>query len=180
MTLKPGLQNGITIGALFALLVLLGMNFWMLQVPVNISPARMTPGGTDTARSAPASGTESSAGPLEITETIARPLFSPTGREFVPQVLAAEPAPVEPQIIEADPVPVPRPALIFQGTSRIGGRSAALIAYEDGSNANWLTTGQDIMGWKIEAIEPDRLVISLSSQRVVYDLYPMAGNDGQQ
>lgn len=180
MIARLNLQNGITVGAFVLSLVLLAVNIWMVSIAIDTSPDEAVLTGKETANSSPVSKNESSARPLQVTETVARPLFNPTRRGFVAPIIAAEPEPVKPQIVEVEPVPVAKPALVFQGTSRIGGRSAALIAHEDGSNADWRTTGQDIMGWKIETIEPDRLVISLNSQQVVYELYPKTGTEGQQ
>jgi hypothetical protein len=161
-----GLVAALCIGA--AVIVLLAANLMIARMTIDISP--------DTSGSA-ASGDSSKlrsvtqAAPVigsEFSETVARPIFSPTRREFVAaQQLETPPPPVE---TIAAPV-IRKPALVLQGTRRIDGKTTALIKLESSPNPDWYSVGQLIDAWQISLIDTNRLVLSYGEERAEYALY---------
>jgi hypothetical protein len=109
---------------------------------------------------------------IPLPETLARPLFSPTRRDFV-----AEAAPVEAVEAVATPVeetPAP-PHVSLQGTRSIGGHQSALVAFDD-QESNWVSVGDELSGWTVTDIGANRLVITRGSTRIESTLYPAAEN----
>ncbi|MBA8882023.1 hypothetical protein [Phyllobacterium myrsinacearum] len=155
-------------------------NLWMANNPVDIS-ADITAVPRDQAvKAEKAALARNPEIPLEITETVARPLFSPTRREYVPKPPIVESvAPPVVAVAAVPQIPVKKPAIRFQGTSQTGGRIAALIANEDGSNSDWMSVGQTLGPWTIAVIEQGRIVITLNDEKAVYSLYPESSDHAQ-
>lgn len=171
----------IVIGAAVAGIAVLGsINLWMFNKPVDISADITAIPVEQAVKANQIVPGENTSHPLEITETVARPLFSPTRREFVPKPQIVEPVAQPVVAVAAVPkTPIKKPAISFQGTSQMAGRIAALIANEDGSNSNWMTLGQNIGEWKIAAIEAGQIVMTFNNERAVYSLYAENGNHVQ-
>lgn len=99
-----------------------------------------------------------------------RPLFSPTRRP----VSFAEPEPEpEPEPVIAVPsapaVPVP-PVLRVLGVIGSGAGLSALISHNE-TEADWLTSGDEIDGWTIAEIGPDWIQLSLGPQTFRVEMY---------
>jgi hypothetical protein len=91
----------------------------------------------------------------------ARPLFSEGRRPYVPP-----PVPVE----EVAPAPIqPSLPLELAGTFLTETDRAALLLVS-GESPTWLRKGQLIDGWRIEAIEQDRVQLSKGDQQQVLQL----------
>ncbi|MBK5571572.1 hypothetical protein [Ensifer sp. SSB1] len=139
------LQFGCVGAALFA-----AANFWLSLVPVDISPLEEVDRN-------PASKVTSADVPtltrFELTEAVARPLFSPTRREFEPQTPVVE---EQPQLITPpSSTEIGTPSFSLHGTRNIQSRPAALISFGDQSQAEWYEVGQSIDGWQLVSVRPD-------------------------
>lgn len=155
--------------------LLVALNFALVRRPVNISPDYS---GAKTAQGAGAS-VETKASRIdagfELTETLERPLFSPTRRKFVPQPVVVEevlePAPAELPEPPA-PVVISKPEINLQGTRRIGTAFSALVQDTTDSPSKWVKVGETLHNWTVAKIDENSLVLSSGSETVTYLLYP--------
>ncbi len=163
---NAGLVAALCIGT--AAIVLLFANLMIARMTIDISPDISGPAASgdgsklrSTMQAAPAIGSE-------FSETVARPIFSPTRREFV----AAQPleTPSPPAETVAPPV-IKKPVLVLQGTRWIDGKTTALIKLQSSPNPDWYSVGQVIDGWQISLIDTNRLVLSHGEERAEYALY---------
>lgn len=153
------------------------INAWLVWSPVDISPLD----GPQKKTAGPSAGlAEALSTELDLAEALARPLFSPTRREF-------EPAPVvEPVVEQEQPVAAPTanlaaPSFLLQGIRQIGPRPAALISLSPQSAGDWYEIGQSIDGWTLKEIRKDGVSVSNSSATLELGLYDHVGgaNDRQ-
>ncbi|MFN7089155.1 MAG: hypothetical protein ACK4P4_01170 [Allorhizobium sp.] len=146
------------------------LNVILYNRPIDISPAELdveTPSSTETTLLVP----PASEGTLNISHTLARPLFSPTRREFVAEAPQLTLNPTE-QAVEAQPSEPPtRPALTLQGTRFVGQEGRALIALESEHDPIWIKTGDQIQRWTVAEVGKEVLVLIRDEQRAVYALY---------
>ncbi len=167
--------------AAYALLIVVGLgllaalNFALARRPVDISPD-YSGAKVEQGTGASAQTTESNFDAnFELTETLARPLFSPTRRKFVPQQVVVEevlePAPAELPEPPA-PVAVLRPEINLQGTRRIGVAFSALVQDTADSPSKWVTVGEILHDWTVAKIDENSIVLSSGSETVTYLLYP--------
>ena len=161
-----GLVAALCIGT--AVIVLLVANLMIARMTIDISPDMLgSVASADSSKPrlvthpAPAIGSE-------FSETVARPIFSPTRREFVPVQRLETPPPTVETIA---PPAIRKPALVLQGTRRIDGKTTALIKLESSPNPDWYSVGQVIDAWQISLIDTNRLVLSYGEERVEYALY---------
>ena len=160
----------------FGVLILIGglglLNFKLADAPVDTSPIPVL--------DSPTSETNAKASPpdslvprslSEFGETIVRPLFSPTRRPVVAQVVPpeAETAAVESPAPEASASVPSRLTLI--GLMRVGDRDRALIRSEDALRGTWIEVGQEISGWRVSEIDDKGVVIKGTSSRQVLFLH---------
>ncbi|MBB3571272.1 hypothetical protein [Rhizobium sp. BK491] len=151
-----------------AVIALLAANLMIARMTIDISPDISGPAASgdssklrSVTQAAPAIGSE-------FSETIARPIFSPTRREFAAaQQLETPPPPAE---TIAPPV-IKKPVLVLQGTRWIDGKTTALIKLESSPNPDWYSVGQVIDAWQISLIDTNRLVLSHGEERAEYALY---------
>lgn len=152
-----------------AFLCLLGLNGVISQTVIDISPLPVAMSASiSSARSA---GTNQSPllADLTLPETLARPVFSPTRRDFVQPPPAEEPAEVVVEQALAEPGSS-LPPLKLQGTRAINGKFSALVATGE-TSADWFGEGAKIAGWTIVSITAETMSLSSGSQSAVVSLY---------
>jgi len=100
-----------------------------------------------------------------LTETVERPLFSPTRRG---------PQPPPPMVEAAAPPPPPAapPALKVQGVILAGDRTVALLRRDDTGEMLTAHPGDDVSGWHVERIEPGLVTLSGPDGTVELPLFP--------
>lgn len=104
-----------------------------------------------------------------LSATRDRPLFAPNRRL---QQVTDEVAPERPQH-DAQAVSPGLGELTLVGTMRLGAsRQRALIRTEGRPVANWFEVGSDVAGWRLEAIDTERVIVSRDQQRAVLPLFP--------
>jgi general secretion pathway protein N len=103
----------------------------------------------------------------QLSATHERPLFSPTRRPPPPPP-AAVASRSEP------PPPPPPPTVVVLGIVMEDGDGRAAIRAAD--KVVRVRTGDDVSGWKVERIEPRRLVLALGERMVDFKLFSAAPN----
>ena len=174
---RSGLRNGLLAGLVAAL----GLLNWKLAgMPVDISPLAVEATADDPAK--PAAGETPADAPrrslAELSETVSRPLVHPTRRP----VVVRPAAPAEPDAARA-PEPPPEPAatppsrLSLVGVMGTGGkRRRALIRPEGQPYGTWVDAGGEIDGWRLSAIEDNRVLIEKAGGKEELRLHaPAAG-----
>jgi general secretion pathway protein N len=103
----------------------------------------------------------------QLSATHDRPLFSPTRRPPPKPVAAAEASAPPP------PPPAPPPSLVLLGiVSEDGeGRAAIRSRDKDKGKVERVRIGDDVGGWKVDRIEPRRLVLTLGERSVDFALF---------
>jgi len=163
----------VVIGFAAAFLFLAGVNAWLWEREIDISPLETaTVSGTPPAKTYGANSLPLTT-QLDLPETLTRPLFSPTRRDFVaPQVV---PKPIVEMVEEVEETPqtsakAAPPAARLRGTRVVDGRLSALIAINEKS-ADWYGEGETLQGWTITSIAPDRMSLTSGSQSVALYLF---------
>lgn len=109
--------------------------------------------------------------PESFSETLARPLFSPSRR------------PVE-RVAEAVPTRVDAPpasdGLRLLGVVRRGETSRALVATQANPSGAWLVVGQALGGWRLAEIMDDAVQLSSGRHAQVLALYRSAARENAQ
>lgn len=101
----------------------------------------------------------------QLSATRDKPLFSVTRRPPAKPV-----APVARQ--EPPPPPPPPPSVVVLGiVSENGDGHAAIRAASKGDKVLRVRTGDDVSGWKVERIEPRRLVLKQGERSVDFALF---------
>ena len=122
----------------------------------------------------PTSGADSVANPLELqpldqlSVTHDRPLFSPTRRP------PAKPVASVVSHSEPPPPPPPPPSVVVLGIVSEDGDGRAVIRSGDKSAGNKVMrvqVGDAVSGWKVERIEPRRLLLTLGDRSVDFALF---------
>jgi hypothetical protein len=150
------------------LLCLVGLNAAISAMQIDISPRPV-----QLSRSAAVAAPEDKSRPASITDmnlpdTLVRPVFSPTRRDFVrPPAPSTPPAPV---VVEAPPPALSPPSIGLRGTRTVGGKYSALVATDD-KTADWFGEGEIVLGWTIVSIEADRMSLSAGTSSIVFSLY---------
>jgi general secretion pathway protein N len=110
-----------------------------------------------------------------LSATRERPLFSPTRQPPPKPVAAAMAVRAEPP-----PPPAPPPSLVVLGIiSENGEGSAAVRAADKGGKVLRVRTGDDVGGWKIDRIEPRRLVLTSGERSVDFSMFSNATKTGK-
>jgi general secretion pathway protein N len=103
----------------------------------------------------------------QLSVTHGRPLFSPTRRP--------PPKPVAAAVVSvAAPPPAPPPSLVLLGVVSADGDGRAAIRSRDKDKVVQVRLGDDVGGWKVERIEPRRLVLTLGERSVDFSLFSAA------
>ncbi|MGK9167962.1 hypothetical protein KXR53_16765 [Inquilinus limosus] len=133
-------------------------------------PAMVRAGGAQAALPPEAPAAESRPVPTApelsaLTETVARPLFSPTrrGPQPPPVVEAAAPPP---------PPPTPPPAVTLQGVILAGDSTVALLRRDDTGEIMTARPGDDLSGWHVDRIEAGSVTLSGPDGAVQLPLFP--------
>jgi hypothetical protein len=111
----------------------------------------------------------------DLTETLARPLFSPTRRPVVRQEQDEQKtAAIAPVADVAPPAPSePKPTVRLIGMLHgVGKAQRALLQSEGGSSTNWVSVGSEFAGWRLTSIENDTVTVEASGARSVLTLHP--------
>ena len=149
---------------------LAGFNLHLSQMEIDTSPLRVDLSQDEAATRKVEGGPRSFLGDLDLLETLARPLFSPTRRDFVaPPATPAEP------VVVVSPAPPVEPAtslppIRLEGTRAVNGKYSALIAVGEASS-NWLNEGDKIDGWTILSVNHDGLALMSGAERASIPLY---------
>lgn len=99
----------------------------------------------------------------QLSATVERPLFSPTRRPPAkPVAVVNRPEP--------PPTPAPPPSVVLLGIVREGGDGRAAIR-QSGDKVVRVRMGDDVEGWKVERIEPRRLVLTLGERSVDFAMF---------
>ena len=156
-----------------AILSLAGLDWWLVRNRVDISPIK--PGRVSLSETS--SQTSADAGTAvfgDLSETLERPLFSPTRRKYQPP-LAEETAPPDaptPVEVPAQPAPVvAAPKLL--GVTINGDEVAALLQSPSTPNPAWHRMGAGVDGWTITEIDSNSVTFSNGYNREVRTLYDM-------
>jgi hypothetical protein len=149
------------------------VNLWLLGTPIDVSPVT-PPAGTFSPPDA--SGTDEVPSAVvqlgDLSEMVARPLFSPTRRAPAPQV-ETQPAAPTPVTAVSD-----ARSLRLIGTMGEGGDASrrALIRPAD-RPAAWFEIGGEIDGWRVEKIGESSVVIVRGGDREELSLYAPAASE---
>jgi len=152
------------------LFCLAGLNAVISELSVDISPLAM-----ELPKSAAVSASKDRSPPVAVAdwslpETLVRPVFSPTRRDFVPPPPPVA-KPIAPVVVEAPPIQASLPPNIkLRGTRMVSGRFSALIATDE-KNVDWFGEGERVLGWTIVSIEADRMSLSTGTSSAVFSLY---------
>jgi hypothetical protein len=175
----PADRRFIRYGLLVWLVAALGLLNWTLaDMPVDISPLDV-PVASDVAPKPAAGETSpewSQRSLAELSDTVARPLFHPTRRPVVVRTAA----PVEPDMaptLPPEPTGAPASRLSLIGVMGTGGKNRrALLRAEGQAYGTWVDVGGEIDGWRLSAIEDNRVLIEKSGGREELVLHPPAKN----
>ncbi|WP_315833199.1 hypothetical protein [Bradyrhizobium prioriisuperbiae] len=98
----------------------------------------------------------------QLSATTGRPLFSPSRRP--------PPKPVAPVVVSAPPLPPsPPPSVVLLGIVSENGDGRAAIRASD--KVVRVRAGDDVDGWKVERVEPRRLVLTQGERSVDFALF---------
>ncbi|QND46478.1 hypothetical protein HB780_12685 (plasmid) [Rhizobium lusitanum] len=155
---------------------LLALNFRLFRSDVDITALASGVSGPVAMDSTAIAGDVILRNGSALSQTLSRPLFSPTRREF-----AAQEKPVQQQdtaSVDKGAAIITRPAIAFQGTRTIEGERRALVRVEGSQAAEWLPIGSKIAGWTITKIGAGNLILAQKDETISYDLFA-AGESGQ-
>jgi hypothetical protein len=162
-----------TAAALVAVTGLASLNWHATNSVVDVTPLSVASPRGDERAAAPAnnSPTPKSAAQLDYTETLKRPLFTPTRRPFDP----AKNKPPEPILVKTpdklpdSPAATP-PALQvkmvgYTASPQRGKR--ALVRTVNDKVGTWISIGDQVDGWRLRELSADRATFELGGQRQV-------------
>lgn len=144
---------------------------WQIQMQVSMAVALWLCAPSARAADAPTTSEAVVSNPVELqplqqlSATTEHPLFSPTRRPPPKPV-----APVARQ--EPPPAPPPPPSVVVLGiVSENGDGRAAIRAGGNGDKVVRVRTGDDVSGWKVERVEPRRLVLTQGERSIDFALF---------
>jgi hypothetical protein len=157
-----------------ALISIAALNLAMVSSVIDISPQIMKMDQSQSAKTSENQNDLALSTMSDLTETLERPIFSPSRKDFVeppPPLEISEPAsqPVSPQA-----APIAAPSIKFQGTWLVADSASVLISL-NGGTAEWFVEGDTIEGWKIAQITADRMYLAHGSDKVAFSLYDLDG-----
>jgi hypothetical protein len=160
--------------ALAGLLSLACLNAWLVRLALeNLAPesqaSMMTPAQVPTP---PAFEVKlPKAKPITAhAQTLARPVFFRSRQPYVPP----PPPPQAPPKPVAAPPPVPvDPGFVLGGVAITeAGRKAYIFNKTDAARGAWLTEGETVQGWKVEAIDAGSAKLQQRGRSIDLQLYP--------
>jgi hypothetical protein len=171
MTRGPSIANppaSWTAAALVAVMGLATLNWHVSNSGVDISPLSVaSPRGDE--RAAPpstSSPTPKPAAQSDYTETLKRPLFTPTRRPFEP----VKPNPPEPNPAKTpDIIPLAQPPTLqvklvgYTASPQRGKR--ALVRTANERVGTWMSIGDQVDGWRLRELSADRATFEYGTQR---------------
>ena len=109
----------------------------------------------------------------QLSATTNRPLFSPARRPPPKPVVAvvSPPAPPAP--------PAPPPSVVLLGIVSEDGDGRAAIRSRDKDKVTRVRIGDDVGGWKVDRIEPRRLVLTQGERSVDFSMFSTAAKAGK-
>jgi len=163
---------------LFLLVVtgLLGwLNWHLLESPVAVQPVEPKRNG-DLLNVLAAPVAPTGDADFAVSETMARPVFSPTRRPPVKKIAKKKAPPPKPVVKKAPAPPVDEghkaSEFSLLGILKSGAKpGAVLIQAPSEPDGIWLFEGADIDGWRVESVEADAATISRSGTSHVLNLY---------
>jgi hypothetical protein len=152
---------------------LMGLNCGLAAIAASIlvSSDEPAPARVDwTPPVATAGTTPADTKPIErYLQTLARPIFFRTRVPFVPP----PPAPPAPPPTIRPPSPaVADPGLLLGGIVVMQGIRKAYVFRRTDPSGTWVASGEDFMGWKIEAIDAAGIVLGNGDRKIDLKLYP--------
>lgn len=150
----------------------LGYGAWQAEhMPIDTSPVAMTAAGGVAGQGKTATGAGLAVNdppPPNLLETTARPLFNPLRRPIVVQ---------KAKVVETAPAPPVQPlkAELIGLAATDSSRPLALLRIASDRPASWLSVGEEVGGWRLSEIRPDRVVFQSGEQRQELQLFPVRG-----
>ena len=167
--------------AAMALAALAGVNLWLLTIivagatgnePALVAApawdAKLSGSGPDAAAAKPISA---------YGQMLAQPVFFKSRAPYVapPPPPVAPPAPAVVQ--KPAPPPIVDPGFTVAGV--IIGQSVrkAYIHTKNDQQGNWVSEGENLTGWKVQAIDPAGVKLQQQDRTIELELYPMKSDD---
>lgn len=159
--------------ALMSLLALAGLNAWLVAVVTvdhgpkeDINPARAERSPRPLLAEAPPYN------PRPISaygQTLAKPVFFKNRLPYVPPPPAPQPPPKP--AVAPSPAPVD-PGLVLGGIMITNGVRKAYVFKKGDSRGTWLSEGDAIMGWTLEALDTMSARLRQAGRSIELQLYP--------
>lgn len=160
--------------ALAGLVALGGLNAWLLTVVTAEHAAEQetaAPATTEWSPRLPSSELQPH-GPKTIgsyNQTLATPVFFKSRRPYVPPPPAPKPLPKP--VAAPPPAPVD-PGLVLGGIMITDGMKKAYLFSKADPRGIWLSEGEAIAGWKLEAIDTMSARLQQAGRSIELQLYP--------
>jgi hypothetical protein len=110
---------------------------------------------------------------LARNQVVARPLFAPDRRPWLPPAPPPEPVTIE---IEPDVEPAPDlelpPDFILLGIGIANGEARALLLDQNAADSVWVTEGESVGGWIVTAISDQSVTVEQDGRALSLTLYP--------
>jgi hypothetical protein len=156
--------------AVFGLLVLGGMNVWLLSVLVegNALGDHVPTGTIGSALVIPGPGSAvPTARPIgAYNRILAQPVFLKTRAPFVAPPPPPPPAPAAPAPANIDP------GLVLAGITLTSSVRKAYLLNKADSQGTWLGEGESFRGWKVQSIDSTSAKLQQQSRTIELHLYP--------
>ncbi|MBB3743102.1 hypothetical protein FHX10_002595 [Rhizobium sp. BK591] len=157
-----------SIAAALAMLAL--FNLALARIPVDISPMEIPKGAGKPLSAQRGSSVKPTDVGLDQQDTLSRPIFSPTRREFEPVIAPVAP---QPELIAPPPsAAISIPAFHLEGIRKIGADVSALLSVGTEDPPHWLPIGGTLEGWTLERVDTHGVALRSGDQLTVVDLYP--------
>jgi hypothetical protein len=163
--------------ALGALLILAGLNAltfaWLLDVSqasdvIEIPPIPWTPGKIAAAEAGPPMQKSRDAYPV----TLSRPIFFKDRRPYVAPPPPPPPPPPAPVVAALPPPPIiADPGFKLAGIVITDERKLAFLSLPSQGAGNWVSEGEEIAGWQVRQILPERVTLQQGGQSIELLLY---------
>jgi hypothetical protein len=163
------------------LATLVGVNLWLLSIILGDPTGEEASSVAAPAWDAKLSGRgRDGAGPKPISaygQMLAQPVFfktrepyvAPPPRQVAPPAPAAVPKPPPPAIVD--------PGLMVAGIIISRGLRKAYIHGKSDPNGNWLSEGESLTGWKVQAIDAGGVKLQQQDRTIDLQLYPTTSED---
>jgi len=162
-----------------ALAALVGVNLWLLTIilagAVGEEPAPMAAPAWDAKLSGPGKG-ETAAKPITAyRQTLAQPVFFKTREPYVAPPPVASPTPAA--MPKPPPPVIVDPGLKVAGVIIAAGVRKAYIHGKTDPHGNWVSEGETLTGWKVQAIDAGGVKLQQQDRTIELQLYPATSDD---